>query len=68
MSSDHDIPPGEDYIPEQPTARGPRRGYFFYIAAFFILVGLLCYLLSNSNVISLETGSVTPPTPAPAPK
>jgi hypothetical protein len=65
MSSE-DQPPDEIYVPEQPRTPGQSRGYFFYIAVFFILIALLCYLLNSSNVISLESG-FTPPAPPASP-
>ena len=43
-------PPEEDAPGELPTRNAAQRGYFFYVAGFFILVGLLCYILANSNI------------------
>ena len=68
MSLENNPPPDE--TPAPPTApRTQGRGYFFYIAVFFILIALLCYLLSNTGVtwtqlvptLPSETSSSTVP-------
>jgi hypothetical protein len=56
--------------PEPISSGGPtgKRGYFFYIAAFFILIALLCYLLNSTNVTWTQVvpePSSAPPAPAP---
>jgi hypothetical protein len=67
-----------DQLPEETSAppssgQGAQgRGYFFYIAAFFILIALLCYLLNSTNVNWTQVVPTAPtsatPTPAATPK
>jgi hypothetical protein len=43
--------PPEVMPDDNPSGTNPQaRGYFFYIATFFILIALLCYLIGNSRV------------------
>jgi hypothetical protein len=71
MSMEQDQPPEETFV---PTAAGPgvqRRGHFFYIAVFFILIAFLCYLLNSTNVtwtqVVPEPSSAPPSSSSPAP-
>jgi len=62
-----------DQFPEDTSlstgAPPGKRGYFFYIAVFFILIALLCYLLNSTNVTSLQVVPNPPSAPSsPAPK
>ena len=50
MSMEQDQPPEETFVPSTAGPGVQRRGYFFYIAAFFVLIALLCYLLNSTNV------------------
>ena len=42
-----------------PESKAPGRGYFFYVAVFFILIALICYVLSWTFNLSPTS---TPPT------
>jgi len=63
MSMEYDQPPEETPAPASTGSPTQGRGYFFYIAALFILIGLLCYLLNSTNVTWTQ---VEPPAPTPA--
>ncbi len=49
MSLENYPSPEETPAPHSASPRPPGRGYFFYIAVFFILIALLCYLLNNTG-------------------
>ena len=72
-----DVSTNPDQLPEdrpEPISIGApsgKRGYFFYIAVFFILIALLCYLLNSTNVpwtqVVPEPSSAPPSSSSPAP-
>ena len=49
MSTDYH-PPEEPTDSVSPVEKSQGRGYFFYIAVFFILIAVLCYLLNSPGV------------------
>jgi len=63
MSMEQDPLSEESPVPLSAGPSAQRRGYFFYIAAFFILIALLCYLLNSTNV----TWTQVVPEPSSAP-
>jgi hypothetical protein len=58
MSKDDPLPQEETYVPPPSRGKSQKRGYFFYIAVFFILIALLCYLL---NTVTWSQLNLTPP-------
>ncbi len=75
ISAPHlDVSTNSDQMPEEssdPISTGAptgKRGHFFYIAVFFILIALLCYLLNSTNVTWTQVvpePSSASPNPAP---
>jgi hypothetical protein len=68
MSMDDQLPQEETYAPEQSRGPTQKRGYFFYIAVFFILIALLCYMLSTVIWSQLDLTAPTSPTNSTTPK
>jgi hypothetical protein len=57
MSTHHPHRPEDSPRPASPAPSPQGRGYFFHIAVFFILIALLCYILSSSKVNWTEVPS-----------
>jgi hypothetical protein len=64
--SKHHHHPHEGHRSGNPPGSGrPRHNWFFYVAGFFILIGLLCFIMLGTNFF---WSPVVPATPPPASK
>jgi hypothetical protein len=48
--SKHHHHPDEGHTPETPTGSKARgHGFFFYVAGFFILIALICFIVNGAS-------------------
>lgn len=66
MSADQYQPPEAPSAELAPVEKAQGRGYFFYIAVFFIVVATICFFLSSPS-FNLSLG-VPPATTSTTPK
>ena len=60
MSKHHHHPHEGHSAGDRPASKRPSHGFFFYVAGFFILIALICFILRGTNF------NVVPAVPAPA--